>query len=211
MNERQKLTIYRQAEKELIGFFRVFDDLCKRCFDKSLEMVKEGRFIDRDEMCCCLLDNQVQDHWNFIDRAQKAMNGPGWSKKLAEKNSNWLEVGKRRLPGNGPCPALRRSGCALNSFRVPTCSTQLCPKMLRILNNLGIVKGKTAAPRQFEEFGNLYSPLNYLFGLEKKEAAAEKIDKFFQLIRDMKDKCKDVPPEKWKAEIAKEIEFIDRS
>ncbi|MEK7139491.1 MAG: hypothetical protein AAB817_02220, partial [Patescibacteria group bacterium] len=108
-----------------------------------------------------------------------------------------------RLPGNGPCPALSCNGCILKSFRPPTCSTQLCPKMLRILNELGVVAGTTGAPRQIEDMAGIASPLNSLFGLDKTKATAADIDRFSQVIDDLDRQCRAIPPEQWTAAVAR--------
>jgi hypothetical protein len=210
-NDKPKLTAYLRLERELIRVFRYFGDLCKFCFEQSLEKIKAERGIDTHELCCCLVDNQILDHWRCVDEAQKTIHGPSWRQKKSSEagsgfagNSDWLGIGRRRLPGNGPCLALSNHGCVLANLRPPTCSTQLCPKMLRILNNLGLIKGKTAAPRQIEDFKNIKSPLNALFGLNRETVTPAEIDNFLKLIHELEQQFRQIPAAKWQEAIVKE-------
>lgn len=210
MPTRQELLAYQRLEKKMARLFRHFGDLCKHCFDHSVVALRERRDVDRRELCCCLVDNQVQDHWTTLNAAQNTMNGPNWSKKLDANDQSTIDVGQRRLPGNGPCPALSCTGCILNSFRPPTCSTQLCPKMLRILNELGVITGPTAAPRQIEEVAGIKSPLNGLFGINKATATAADIDRFSTAIEDLDRQCRELPPAQWTAAVQRAKDHFTR-
>lgn len=210
MPTRQELLAYQKLEKQMAKLFRHFGDLCKHCFDTSVVALRERHDVDRRELCCCLVDNQVQDHWQTLNAAQTAMSGPNWSRQLEANDQSTIDVGRRRLPGNGPCPALSCTGCILNSFRPPTCSTQLCPKMLRILNELGVVAGPTSSPRQIEEIADITSPLNALFGLNKTTATAAEIDRFSQAIDDLDRDCRQIPPEQWAAAIQRSKEHFTK-
>jgi|GEM_PF-1496461 len=204
------LNTYRQLEQKLIRVFRHFDGLCKHCFDDSVTALRDHRNVDPDDLCCCLVDNQVQDHWRTTNAAQTAAHGSRWNKVLADKETDWLNVGRRRLPGNGPCPALSCSGCILKDFRPPTCSTQLCPKMLRILNNLKIVTGPTTAPRQLEELGGVPSPLNAMFGLPGPKATPKSIAQFAHWLDEFDARCLAIPKDRWQAEIKREQDDFAR-
>lgn len=154
-----------------------------------------------EDLCCCLADNQVQDHWCWLEAAQKTMNGPKWQDKLTPKGFDFLDLGKKKVAGHGPCPALTVKGCTLRDFRPPTCSTQLCAYQLQVLNELGLVQGPTNVPRQIEDFWNTASPLNQLYGIKPGEPDRAAIAKFKTLINDLEKKILAVPPDKWQAAV----------
>ena len=87
----------------------------------------------------------------------------GWYNKLQEKS---LNLSCRRMPGNGPCPALGSKGCMIAKCRPVTCNTQLCEKMIYILVKAGVISPQKKAPLQSEDIISLPSILPDLFGCQ---------------------------------------------
>jgi hypothetical protein len=90
-----------------------------------------------------MIDNQVHDHWTTLNPIQSHFDNQ-WYERLTP-----LALG--RMPGNGPCPALGEVGCRIARCRPVTCTTQLCNKMLRVLQLLTVYDGDTSSARQIED------------------------------------------------------------
>ncbi len=155
----QNLRWFHDIERELWSFFSLFGDLCARCARRTLRESREGRRKERDQWCCCMIDNQVHDNWESLNRVQ-SRRARDWYAALVP-----LDIG--RMPGNGPCPALGPDGCRLRGHRPVTCTTQLCSKMLRVLSLLGLYDGATDAARQIEELIVLPDIMPTLYGTGK--------------------------------------------
>ncbi len=180
---RKDLQLYKKVEKNLKSFFRLFDDLCLYCFNESIDYLRGGGRDNYDELCCCITDNQVHDHWPYLNSIQKITNGLQW---LAKMDKTGLEIGRHRLPGNGPCPALCESGCVIKRFRPPTCSTQLCRKMIFILHELNTIdRLPKCIPCQIEDIVGIQSPMDLLYGIKKGKPDENEIDVFIEAIRQL--------------------------
>ena len=147
---------FHALERDLWRLFALFGDLCGRCARKTLREHASGERAARDQWCCCMIDNQVHDHWESLNPVQRRFDR-GWYEKLSP-----LALG--RMPGNGPCPALGPQGCRLKRCRPVTCTTQLCSKMLRVLQRVGLYEGGSASARQIEELIELPNILHALSG-----------------------------------------------
>lgn len=158
----QYLRQFHELERELWRFFALFGDLCGRCARKTLRESASGQRRDRDQWCCCMIDNQVHDTWQTLNPLQCRMNRK-WYEMLTPPS-----IG--RMPGNGPCPALGPSGCQLRQLRPITCTTQLCVKMLSVLKRLGLYDGPVNAALQIEDIITLPDILPSLYGSSKRTA-----------------------------------------
>ena len=163
----KNLEFYKEIEKSLWRFFRLFGNLCELCFKETEKQVKErkGR-SNRQYWCCCMIDNQVHDNWAPLDAVQQRTGGRSWYSKIKEEVGCFQdEAIGRKMPGNGPCPALGEAGCAIRRFRPITCTTQLCEKMLFVLSRLSIANVAFDKALQIEDIINLPDILETLYGL----------------------------------------------
>ena len=139
----QYLKWFHEIEKALWGFFALFGDLCSRCARRTAAAMAAGKRKDWDGWCCCMIDNQVHDNWESLNAVQVRF------------NRNWYDSMRRpkgtRTLGNGPCPALGERGCRLAKCRPITCTTQLCPQMLTILRDRGVIRQPTHTALQLED------------------------------------------------------------
>lgn len=172
------LAWFHEIEKELWRFFACFDPLCSRCARWTLAAHASGQRQDRDQWCCCMIDNQVHDHWESLNALQ-VKRDPQWYPKLKP-----LELG--RMPGNGPCPALGTEGCQLKRHRPITCTTQLCRKMLEVLEGVGLYEGETGLARQIEDFVDLPDILPSLYGSAGRKAVKvtqSEVERYLEVVR----------------------------
>ncbi len=156
----QYLKWFNEIEKALWAFFEEFGNLCSCCAQNTIRASEAGERKGRDEWCCCMIDNQVHDNWEALN-ANQSRNDKGWYEKLQR-------VEMKRMPGNGPCPALSPTGCQLKKHRPITCTTQLCTKMLRVLNKCGVIKCSTHHALQIEDLIDLPDILPALYGTSRK-------------------------------------------
>jgi hypothetical protein len=178
---------FYQIERELWRLFALFGDLCGRCARKTLHESASGQRAARDQWCCCMIDNQVHDNWQTLNPLQ-CRRDRTWYEKLEP-----LEMG--RMPGNGPCPALGEKGCRLPRWRPITCTTQLCTKMLEVLNHTGLYNGPTAFARQIEDIRELPDILPTLYGSAKRETrkvSRDEVTQYLATIRDYREAFKAV-------------------
>ncbi|MFU8780260.1 MAG: hypothetical protein ACNA71_04455 [Kiritimatiellia bacterium] len=150
---------FHDIERALWRLFGCFGPLCGRCARKTLREHAVGDRSARVDWCCCMIDNQVHDHWDTLNPVQSHYDRK-WYEKLVP-----LPLG--RMPGNGPCPALGEAGCRLRRCRPVTCTTQLCNKMLKVLAALDLYAGPTESARQIEEFVALPDILFALYGARR--------------------------------------------
>lgn len=202
---KQYLLWYLEIEKELSSFFHNFENLCQYCFSESISTIESKKNRQLKQLCCCLVDNQVHDYWPYLNCNQKTANGPNWSAKLAKDKAL-----VKNPTGRGPCPALTDQGCSIR-LRPPTCSTQLCTKMLRILKelNVGVIKS-TDEPCQIEDLIGTNSPLDILYGIRKGKISREIIDDFLKRIRDLSDQMKAIPRQDVEKVIAREKQRTEK-
>lgn len=173
---------YKEIEKSLWKFFRLFDNLCLLCFQKTINQINEdGLQSNRNYWCCCIIDNQIHDNWESINAMQERISGKNWYQKIKANTDFRNSILKRRLPGNGPCPALCEQGCSIQRFRPITCTTQLCEKMLYILSKLKVKNVDWTKPLQIEDIIELPEILKILYGLGNKQKASR------QQVRDYID------------------------
>ncbi len=166
---------YKEIEKSLWRFFRLFDNLCLLCFQETITQINDGGLRNnRNYWCCCITDNQIHDNWESINAIQKRIGGKNWYQKIKSKTDFRNSIFKRRLPGNGPCPALCEQGCLIQQFRPITCATQLCEKMLYILSKLEIKNVAWSTPLQIEDIIELPEILRIIYGLNHKHKASRK-------------------------------------
>ncbi len=187
MTNSQYLKWFYQIEKELWRLFDQFDDLCSRCAVQTLSDSASGQRKGRDEWCCCMIDNQVHDNWEILN-ANQCRSDRNWYKKLVS-----LEMG--RMPGNGPCPALGPTGCQLKKHRPITCTTQLCSKMLKVLNILKLVKCSVNRALQIEDIINLPDILPALYGTNRKprKVSREEVELYISTIKSLRKKYASLP------------------
>ncbi len=186
---------FHRIEKTLWSFFMLFEDLCARCAKRTIEEVENGQRRCRHEWCCCMIDNQVHDNWESLNCVQ-LRNNPDWYESLRERKGP-------RMPGNGPCPALGEAGCLLAKHRPVTCTTQLCTKMLRVLNDLKILKCKTESALQIEDLIKLPDILPSLYGTGRTQKVnAEDVDAYIAEVNRLRERLAAIPKEKRKQQIA---------
>ena len=106
-----------------------------------------------------MIDNQVHDNWDSINTVQTRF------------DRQWYESMRRpkgvRTFGNGPCPALGDQGCRIKKCRPITCTTQLCSKMLVVLNDFGVIRSATHTALQIEDLVGLPDILPDLYGTRR--------------------------------------------
>ena len=185
---RQYLSWYREIEKSLQAFFRLFNDLCSYCFELSIKTITVGNKPKSDFLCCCLTDNQLRDNWICLDPIQRKMNGINWRKRLP----TYSILQDSRID-KGPCPALSCHGCSINSFRPPTCSTQLCKHMLTILHRLEMIPTPSSYPCQIEDLLSVQSPLNILFGIHHGNIGKDRIESYLLSLVTFTTRLKSIP------------------
>lgn len=181
----QYINWYARIEKELFSFFMLFDDLCSQCYKTTIEQASSGSRKKRKQWCCCLIDNQVHGYWKQLDTIQKKFNR-NWYCDLKKKR---LNLG-RSMPGEGPCPALGPRGCMLSHHRPLTCTTQLCEKMLYVLNELNIIDVTHSSPLQIEDIIKLPSIGEELYGikLKSKKVFEKDVREYLDSVLFFKDK-----------------------
>ncbi len=172
---------FHQIEKALWSFFALFGNLCSTCARQTLEDISTRERKGRDAWCCCMIDNQVHDNWESLNVVQSRF------------DRHWYESIRRpkgaRTVGNGPCPALGDNGCRLKKCRPITCSTQLCSKMLLILNDLGVIRKPTQAALQIEDLISLPDILPDLYGTRKgKKVSLPDVETYLSQVKLLKDK-----------------------
>lgn len=190
-----RLSVYQRLESRLRSFFKLFDNMCVCCFMTSLSLVRNGIRPNQQDFCCCLVDNQLSDYWLLLDQVQKSTRGPNWSCQLPTK----LDTGRRRLPGGGPCRALTCNGCSLDFLRPPTCNTQLCKSMIEVLLDLHLIERNLAKSRevlQIEEILGVSSPLDYLYGVQKKLIPEYSVEVYVERLESYTKQFCAVEPEK---------------
>jgi len=195
MTNSRYLKWFYQIEKELWKFFDQFGDLCARCAVQTLEESAAGRRANRDRWCCCMIDNQVHDNWEALN-ANQNRSDRNWYAKLKP-----LDMG--RMPGNGPCPALGPTGCQLKKHRPITCTTQLCSRMLEVLNSLNLVKCPVHSALQIEDIIELPDIMPALYGTARKprKVTANEVDAYIAAIRLLRKNFAATDPEKIKKAI----------
>lgn len=168
---------FHDIERALWRLFACFGPLCGRCARKTLREHAAGERSSREVWCCCMIDNQVHDHWDSLNPVQSHFDRR-WYEKLTP-----LPLG--RMPGNGPCPALGAAGCRLKRCRPVTCTTQLCSKMLEVLQRLHLYQGETASARQIEDFLPLPDILFALYGAGRtpRKVSAVEVQDYLAAIR----------------------------
>lgn len=179
----QYLRWFHELERELWRFYAQFGDLCGRCARRTLRESAASQRHQRDQWCCCMIDNQVHDNWESLNPLQCRYDGR-WYEKLKP-----LSPG--RMPGNGPCPALGENGCRLAKLRPITCTTQLCVKMLRVLKRLGLYAGKTDAALQIEDIITLPAILPVLYGSSQKKngnVSVSEVDQYRHSVRVLRER-----------------------
>ncbi len=167
---------FHDVERALWKLFSVFGPLCGRCARKTLREHAAGKRDDRASWCCCMIDNQIHDHWDTLNPVQSHFDRK-WYDKLTP-----LSMG--RMPGNGPCPALGAQGCRLRKCRPVTCTTQLCSKMLAVLRCVGLYDGRTTAARQIEELLPLPDILHALYrtGGKGRKVTRDEVAQYIGMI-----------------------------
>lgn len=173
-NNSQYVQWFSEIEHELALLFKLFSPLCEMCFSTTLEQEKTHCRKKRQSWCCCLIDNQVRDNWKPLDFIQKR-NDTNWYQKITDKNA---DIKKGRMPGNGPCPALGKSGCLIKKCRPITCSTQVCEKMLNVLDKTGIFSNNATFALQIEDIIDVPDILPELYGLKNRKRIMEKCELF---------------------------------
>jgi hypothetical protein len=178
---------FHDIERALWRLFACFGDLCGRCARKTLREHAAGQRSGRMDWCCCMIDNQIHDHWDTLNPAQSHFDRK-WYEKLKP-----LSLG--RMPGNGPCPALGERGCQLRKCRPVTCTTQLCNKMLKVLEILDLYAGPTASARQIEDFVPLPDILFALYGVgrENRKISASEVAQYLETIHAYRKRFEDIP------------------
>ncbi len=205
------LGLFKEIEKSLWRFFRLFDNLCFLCYQETLRQVNEGGTrSNRKYWCCCMIDNQVHDNWESLNVIQQRIGGKNWYEKI-KKETNFFrsEIVKKRMPGNGPCPALCETGCLIKRFRPITCTTQLCEKMLFILSRLAIENATWSKPLQIEDIIKLPEILKTLYGLEsKRKVYRQHAKEYIKSVNKIRTKFARVDAVKKKQLIEEAIHFF---
>ncbi len=167
---------FHAIERALWKLFDLFGPLCGRCARKTLREHTAGQREHRESWCCCMIDNQVHDHWDTLNPVQQHYDR-AWYEKLSP-----LPMG--RMPGNGPCPALGAQGCRLRKCRPVTCTTQLCSKMLAVLQRVGLYDGNATSARQIEELVPLPDILHALYrtGHKGEKVSPEEVQRYLDMI-----------------------------
>jgi hypothetical protein len=183
----QYLKWFHQIEKALWSFFALFGDLCHRCAQQTIEESATGKRKRWDAWCCCMIDNQVHDNWASLNAIQTRF------------DRDWYDALRRpkgmRTLGNGPCPALGAQGCLLRKCRPITCTTQLCPKMLVVLNKRGLIRTPTHTALQIEDLVALPDILPELYGTRMgRKISASDVATYLAAIRELTARFRAAPP-----------------
>jgi len=183
MPNSQYLKWFHEIEKALWSLFNEFGDLCSRCAVQTLREAESGQRKGRDQWCCCMIDNQVHDNWETLNAIQCRADRR-WYEKLPRQDMG------RSMPGNGPCPALSPDGCRLKRHRPITCTTQLCSKMLKELNGVGVVRCSTHHALQIEDLIDLPDILPALYGTSRKpqKVSRDEVERYIAAVRDLRDR-----------------------
>lgn len=191
MTNSRYLKWFNQIEKELGTFFDLFGDLCSRCAKKTLREIEQRQRKGRSAWCCCMIDNQVHDNWEALNAIQVRTNRD-WYKALPQQDMG------RRMPGNGPCPALGHTGCQLEKHRPITCTTQLCTKMLIALHALKLVDSPVHHALQIEDLIELPDILPTLYGTARRPCNVSRDDvrRYTDTIRALRDRFAAQPIDK---------------
>jgi hypothetical protein len=196
---------FQEMEKMLKRFFSLFEDLCAHCFTESMGAISSG-IRPHKYMCCCLVDNQVHDHWQSLSKAQEMMNGPNWA-RVIEQNS--FTTGKRRMPNNGPCKALCERGCLLSCMRPPSCSTLVCSHMVRILVDLKLYQDpKHGEDCEVDELLGVQSPLDAMYGIKPGNTSS---DQYVSALRALIEGMKATPEEQRRVAISQSKSQMSQS
>jgi len=205
------LQLFKEIEKSLWRFFKLFDNLCFLCYQETVKQVNEGRGRDnRKYWCCCMIDNQVHDNWESLNAVQQRIGGKNWYEEIKKETDSFRrEIINRRMPGNGPCPALGETGCTVKRFRPITCTTQLCEKMLFILSRLAVENVAWDKPLQIEDIIKLPEILKTLYGLESKQKVYRQHAKeYIKAVNKLRAKFSRVDAERKKQLIGEAIRFF---
>jgi hypothetical protein len=183
---------FKEIEKSMWAFFRLFDDLCSLCATKTIDQTS-GRVRDkRKSWCCCMIDDQIHDNWQSLNSIQCRID-PKWHEKIKQEKEEQEELKVRRMPGNGPCPALGPKGCLIRHYRPITCTTQLCEKMLYVLGETGVIKKTQHAPLQIEDIISLPAILPDLYGVRKsRKINKEEVAAYIKAVQDLRDKFRQI-------------------
>ncbi len=189
----------------------MFGNLCEQCFTETIIQLENNTRASKSSWCCCLIDDQVHHNWPRLNAIQIGFDH-GWYSKIQEMS---CKLSRRRLPGNGPCPALGSNGCIISKCRPITCTTQLCEKMIYILAEAGVICFRKQAPLQIEDIIFLPDILPDLFGrrhggkfrqvLERKSVAT-----YIESVSRLKVDFAAVPPERRIALANEAIELFMR-
>jgi len=200
----QYLQWYSGIENELSLLFKLFSPLCAECFSRTVDQVEERERSNRQFWCCCFIDNQIHDHWGPLDAIQKRQDS-GWYQKLIDKG---MVIKKGRVPGNGPCPALGSSGCRITKCRPVTCNTQICEKMLYVLNKAKVIECEMARPLQTEDILAVPDILPELFGMRRnKQITGQDVREYREAIVKLRHAMEAVPEERRRSFVMEAIEF----
>ncbi|MDP6810506.1 MAG: hypothetical protein QGH31_07245 [Kiritimatiellia bacterium] len=150
---------------------------------KTLHEVEQRQRKGRAAWCCCMIDNQVHDSWEALNAIQ-VRSDRDWYEKLPRQDMG------RSMPGNGPCPALGETGCQLKKHRPITCTTQLCTKMLIVLNALDLVMSPVHHALQIEDLIELPGILPTLYGTARKPRTVSRDDvrRYTDAIKALRDR-----------------------
>ena len=190
------LARHRKFEKCLSGFFRLFGNLCALCFEKTVSQITEGNHRDKmQHWCCCLTDNQVHDNWDLLDGTQRLISGPGWYDLVKQRSAGWQSsIPKRRLPGNGPCPALCEKGCFIAHCRPITCTTHVCEKMIFVLVSAGLSDADCYKPLQIDEIVGLPNLFHILHNGDGKGVSTSAFEQRIRLIETLTKRLGEISP-----------------
>jgi hypothetical protein len=176
---------FKEIEKNLWAFFRLFGDICSLCAGKTCNQAAKRIRGKRKSWCCCMIDDQIHDNWQPLNLIQCRID-PKWYEKIRQETGD-LKI--RRMPGNGPCPALGISGCIIEQYRPITCTTQLCEKMLFVLGEVGIIKKAQHAPLQIEDIISLPNILTDLYGVHRgRKIKREEVVEYIKGVRQLRDR-----------------------
>ena len=191
-------------ENELSLLFRLFSPLCSDCFSLTIGQSERRERENRRFWCCCLIDNQVHDHWESLDAIQSRLD-PKWYQKLKGNNS-LSRIG--RMPGNGPCSALGPSGCLIKKCRPITCGTQICEKMLYILSRTAVVDCLAVGPLQIEDIIDVPDILPELCGLRRGKQITERdVRKYREAIVELRQKLSVITKEERLSLVEESLSF----
>lgn len=196
---------FKEIEKSMWAFFRLFGELCSLCAAKTNEQAARGIRSKRKSWCCCMIDDQIHDNWQSLNSIQCRFDSK-WHEKIRQETEGQTI---RRMPGNGPCPALGSKGCLIKQFRPITCTTQLCEKMLFVLGETGVIKKTQHAPLQIEDIIPLPNILADLYGIRKsRKIKSEEVVVYMNAVQDLRDRFKQIAPELKKRLIIQSIKIF---